>query len=125
MPSIKLLDKPVKIKIINPEGKAPVDYEMVGKVLDNFVLQAQIEEVDLTEPGVRYFTFCVGRSYEYYIGIETKKNHYNVLVEYIRDITGKDKNKVSRKAMPKEQLLMDKAKAEYEAKQKEASKEDD
>ena len=125
MSSIKLLDKPVKIKIINPEGKAPVDYEMVGKVLDNFLLQAEIENVNLEEPGVRYFKFCVGRSYEYYIGIETRKNHYNVLVEYIRDITGKDKNKVSRKAMPKEQLLIDKAKAEYEAKQKEASKEDD
>lgn len=122
---LKLMDKPVKIWVRNPEGKAPVDYEMIGKVLDNFILQAQIEKVDLTEPGVRYFTFCVGRSYEYYIGVETKKNHYNVLVEYIRDITGKDKNKISRKAMPKEQLLIDKAKAEYEAKQKEVGEGDD
>ena len=124
MSSIKLLDKPVKIKIINPEGKAPVDYEMVGKVLDNFLLQAEIEGVNLEEPGVRWLNFCVGRSYEYYMGIETLKNQYNIRVEFIRDIKGKDKNKISRKLMPKEQRAIDEAKAEYEKKQREASKED-
>ena len=114
-----LLQKPVKINIVNTDGKTAVDYELAGKILDNMILEAQEHKSDLvTEGGDFTIGFSIGKKYEYSANLRILKSYITFDIKYLRDIPKSDVKKI-KGMLPKDKKLVEEA----EAKRKTAEKE--
>lgn len=122
-----MLKKPLKITIDNPLKDVPLDYEMAGKILDNMLVMAEEQGVDIEDEKLdKLLTFSIGKINEYKARLRRTKTMYIFDITYLREIPKKEIKRVNG-LLPKDKKLaheLDEArkKAEAEKKKKEKAK---
>lgn len=112
------------------KNNSKLDYETIGKVIDNFYVEAFKKIKDIT-PGKKYtLTFQVGYAFEYLLTIQFLKNDTKFIFDYIRDVPEKEqpknKNKIDykTKALAKtSQKLVEETKAKIKKAEEKNKKE--
>jgi hypothetical protein len=97
--------KPIKItQIANDDTR--LEYELVGKVLDNVLILAGDKNYDLNEEGKDYsLDFNVGKKRKYKASLHVFKQYLDFKVIYIDDLTKAEAAKPYG-LTPKEKMMM-------------------
>ena len=108
--------------IDNGNAKCKIDYELAGKVLDNFLIIAEEDNLDVEEEGFdKFLVFTLGNSSEFRARLYAKKQICVFAITYSREVD-KPSQKRMNSVLPKDKRKIEEAKKEAE---KEGKKKDD
>ena len=117
-----MLKKNVKLMIDNGDAKCKLDYELAGKVLDNFLIIAEEDNLDVEEEGFdKFLVFTLGNSSEFRARLYAKKQVCVFAITYSREVDTPSQKRMNS-VLPKDKRKIEEAKKEIK---KEAKKKDD
>lgn len=111
-----MLNKPVKITVKNPLADVNIDYELVGKILDNFIIMAEERKEGTKIDDINFdctITFSIGKINEYAARLRCSKTFYIFDIRYLREIPKKE-IKTAYPTLPKDRKKLEEAKRQAE-----------